>query len=218
MNVSSYLTDISHQFAQVPISSYPAVLWDCYIHYLWNYPPNSAVARIASACRVLAILVALPIVVLALLDISSYGIARTLGVIDDVRASTSDTATVHVHSNATAPSIHISSASSHSFSSYTDSEHEALGGVGDHEPRGGRRAPPPLNRDTLSYLGASQPKAFYASEADNLRLSGVGVFSPAASRPSSPVLTRKSVDEGKTSGQEDGLRMRGRQDGDVAED
>ncbi|KAG6842127.1 hypothetical protein C0991_001620 [Blastosporella zonata] len=209
MNVSSYLSDISHQFTQVSPSAYPVVLWNYYLHYLWNYPPNSWVARIASICRVLAILISLPLVVLALLDISAYGIARTLGVIDDVKASTSDRTTVH--SNSTAPSILITS--SQSSSPYTDSDHDATGV--EHAPRKKRsgRHYPALGQDTLSCLGASQPKAFYASEADNLKLSGVGVFSPATSRPSSPEQTR--WDEAtKAPGKENGLRQRGRQDAD----
>ncbi|KAK2464230.1 hypothetical protein APHAL10511_003687 [Amanita phalloides] len=75
-------------FNDIPIVSVPQRLW-----------------KTANGARVLAILVALPIVILALLDIASYGIARTLGVIDDVKASTSDVASVHVshriHENGT---------------------------------------------------------------------------------------------------------------------
>ncbi|KAG6918528.1 hypothetical protein DXG01_013618 [Tephrocybe rancida] len=213
----------------VPPSSYPAVLWNYYIHYLWNYQPNSWVARIASACRVLAILVSLPIIVLALLesrsnrgaqDIASYGIARTLGVIDDVKASTSDTATVH--QNVNTPAIRVIPSQSQSSTPYTDSEHEAYTAA-DHASHilryGGHRST--HSEDGLAALGASQPKAFYASEGENLKLSGVGVFSPATSRPPSPVLTRKTLDQGREPGQdniqEHGLRQRGRQEGDIAE-
>jgi len=46
---------------------FPRLLWDHYVEYLWKYEDNSWVARIASTCRVFAILVSLPIVVLALL-------------------------------------------------------------------------------------------------------------------------------------------------------
>jgi len=67
MNISGYFLDISHQFNQVPPSSYPAILWNYYTQYLWNYTPNSWVNRTASICRILAILVSLPIIVLALL-------------------------------------------------------------------------------------------------------------------------------------------------------
>ncbi|KAG6812034.1 hypothetical protein H0H92_004696 [Tricholoma furcatifolium] len=209
MNVSSYLADISHQFTQVPLSSYLAVLWNYYIQYLWHYQPNSWVARIAYICRVLAILISLPIIILGLLDISSYGIARTLGVIDDVKASTSDSSTVH--GTIDAPSIRASSSSeSPTPSPYTDFEHESTNAS---DPSRQKRGSP------LHYLGASQPLAFYASdEGDNLKLSGVGVFSPAASRPPSPVLTRKAGEGVKISGKDEGgMRQRvGREDVDAA--
>jgi len=82
------------------MASVPQSLWKYYVDYLWCYEPNSWVARTANGARVLAILVALPIVILALLDIASYGIARTLGVIDDVKASTSDMTSIHgIHEN-----------------------------------------------------------------------------------------------------------------------
>ncbi|KAG5648575.1 hypothetical protein DXG03_003186 [Asterophora parasitica] len=224
MNVSSYLLDISHQFTQHPPSSYPAILWDYYIRYLWDYEPNSWVARIASTCRILAILVSLPIIVLALLDstcvqdIASYGIARTLGVIDDVKASTSDTATLH-QKDLSPPSIRIDG-SSPSQSGSPSSKSDRKPGSAEHIDN--KRPLPALSveHDPLSYLGASQPQAFYASESDNLKLSGVGVFSPAASRPPSPILSRKTLqpEGGKSSEQEqehDGLRMRVRKGVDV---
>ncbi|KAF8070603.1 hypothetical protein FPV67DRAFT_1448315 [Lyophyllum atratum] len=218
MNISSYFLDVSHQFNQLPPSSYPATLWNYYIQYLWNYPPNSWVNRIASICRILAILVSLPIIVLALLDISSYGIARTLGVIDDVRASTSDIVTLH--KNASTPTIRIEGTSS----PFTDSD-RSPGSPTEHilhnkRPSGLSQAHSE-SRDSLSYLGASQPHAFYASDGDNLKLSGVGVFSPATSRPPSPIMTRKTLhcEEGKASGQEhdDGLRQRVREGHETAE-
>ncbi|GLB37577.1 hypothetical protein LshimejAT787_0406280 [Lyophyllum shimeji] len=199
MNVSSYLYDVSRQFTEVPPSSYPNILWNYYIKHLWNYQPNSWVTRITSACRVLAVLISLPIIVLALLDISSYGIARTLGIIDDVRASTSDITTIH--QNARTPSIRIEASS-------------PSGSTSPESPSDSSQTQPD-SQNSLSALGASQPRAFYASDGDNLKLSGVGVFSPATSRPPSPVMTRKKLsEEARTSGleQDDGLRQRGKQD------
>ncbi|KAH9954124.1 hypothetical protein BC827DRAFT_75896 [Russula dissimulans] len=64
----------------------PLYLWNWYIDYLWNYDSNSWVATIAYAFRIWAILAILPTLVLALLDVTSYVIARTLG---DPTASTS---------------------------------------------------------------------------------------------------------------------------------
>ncbi|PFH53838.1 hypothetical protein AMATHDRAFT_45291 [Amanita thiersii Skay4041] len=96
MNPLDYAVNNIDRLLQVPVSSYPAFLWKFYLDNLWYYSPESWVAKTANTARVLAILVALPIVILGLLDIASYGIARTLGVIDDVKASTSDVASVHV--------------------------------------------------------------------------------------------------------------------------
>ena len=63
MNMFGYVSDqVSLDFP-----GFPRLLWDRYVEYLWKYEHNSWVARIASTCRVLAILVSLPIVVLALL-------------------------------------------------------------------------------------------------------------------------------------------------------
>jgi hypothetical protein len=67
MNVSGYVSELSSQVFQVPPSLVPSILWKYYIQYLWDYQPNSWVARAAYICRVLAILVSLPIVILALL-------------------------------------------------------------------------------------------------------------------------------------------------------
>ncbi|KAG6872655.1 hypothetical protein C0995_007985 [Termitomyces sp. Mi166 len=177
------------------------------------YQPNSWVGRIASTCRVLAILVSLPIIILGLLDIASYGIARTLGIIDDVEASTSDTTT-----NASIPSIHV--APSTSSLSCTDSEPESS--RASRNKRLSNDVYQTLSQEeSLSMLGASQPRAFFASdEGSDFKLSGVGVFSPATSRPSSPVLNRKFVVEGgKTVGQEQdiGLRQRIGRDADITE-
>ncbi|KAG5654388.1 hypothetical protein H0H81_003212 [Sphagnurus paluster] len=214
VTVPSYLADIAH----VPVSSYPGVLWKYYILYLWDYQPNSWVARIAYTCRILAILVSLPIIVLALLDISSYGIARTLGVIDDVKASTSDLATLHrLHNNtaaAAAPTIRIEGTTPSSPSSdFSSTPTMAMDDKHKHPE------PPSAGEYPVGYLETAQPQAFYASEGDSLKLSGVGVFSPAASRPPSPVMTRRSLmpegEEGNGNG--NGLRQRVRQEEAIAE-
>jgi len=152
----------------------------------------------------------LPIVILALLDISSYGIARTLGVIDDVKASTSDIATHRLTLNA--PLIQVSSQSD---SPLSESDHDSGSPTEQRQQPGDFTPASSTAQDPLSpsYLGASHPQAFYASEGENLKLSGVGVFSPATSRPPSPVLIRRSLQPESVwiSGrqeQDDGLRQR----------
>jgi len=64
MNISSYILDAT---LDISPSAAPALLWSYYISYLWNYEPDSWVARIAYSTRILAILVSLPLVILALL-------------------------------------------------------------------------------------------------------------------------------------------------------
>ncbi|EAU91025.2 hypothetical protein CC1G_03193 [Coprinopsis cinerea okayama7 len=180
MNVTQYISEVTSQVTQTSPSAYPGLVWTYYIRYLWNYEPESWVARIAYFFRVFAILLSLPTLLLGLLvrpmalirkflviyetsflqDIVSYGIARTLGVIDDVKASTSDKATVHIVENA--PSIRVED---------TDS---LAGG------------------DSLNQTPPSKPSEFFATD-NNVNLSGVDVLSPAASRPPSPTITRKSL-------------------------
>ncbi|TFK23972.1 hypothetical protein FA15DRAFT_620166 [Coprinopsis marcescibilis] len=160
MNVTNYVSEFTARLSQTPPSAYPGLVWTSYIRYLWNYESDSWVARIAYFCRIFALLLSLPTIILGLLDIASYGIARTLGVIDDVKASTSDKSTVHL---VNAPTIHV----------------EAY----DSTPSEGATSDDALNE---------KPKEFFATD-NNLKLSGVDVFSPAASRPSSPTLSRKAL-------------------------
>ncbi|OBZ67015.1 hypothetical protein A0H81_12806 [Grifola frondosa] len=71
------------------VLSLPASLWHLYVKHLWNYKPGSWVDSTASTFRLLAFAVVAPFVLLTLLDVASYVIARTLGVIDQTKASTS---------------------------------------------------------------------------------------------------------------------------------
>jgi len=181
MNFTQYISELTlvAHISHISPSSIPGTLWEYYVQYLWLYEPDSWVARIAYSCRVLAILVSLPIIILGLLDISSYGIARTLGVIDDVKASTSDKSTVAIST----PSIQVIDAtSSSSESAFSDSD---LDSMTDHKLHNRIRSPLSDSNDKLL---PSQPPVFYASEGNSLSLSGVGVFSPAASQPSSPTI------------------------------
>ena len=199
MNISTYILDATPHISP---SAAPALLWSYYISYLWNYEPDSWVATIAYSTRILAILVSLPLVILALLassyiphiffspltfaqDIASYAIARTLGVIDDVKASTSDKATVHFP-----PSILIGGSSSpNSESTLSDSD-----SLTDHSLRNRLRSP---LSDSISEANDGSPPSqhvFYADDSENnLKLSGVGVFSPAASQPPSPIISRQQL-------------------------
>jgi len=194
MNLSFDASDFTSQLSP---SSIPGLLWAYYVQYLWNYESDSWVARVAYSCRILAILVSLPIIILGLLDIASYGIARTLGVIDDVKASTSDKATVH---NVITPPGTITPGSDSSFS---DSDRDSLT---DHSLHNKMRSP--LSDSLLGNANFSQPSVFYAGEDNNLRLSGVGVFSPAASQPPSPTLSRYHLPQDESTYGKEQLRHR----------
>jgi len=181
--------NLSFDTSQVSPSAIPGLLWAYYVQYLWNYDSDSWVARIAYSCRILAILVSLPLIILGLLDIASYGIARTLGVIDDVKASTSDKATI------------ITPPTPGSDSAFSDSDHDSLT---DHNLHNRMRSP--LSDSLLpGNTHFSQPSTFYAGED---RLSGVGVFSPAASQPPSPTLSRYHLPQDESTYGKDQLRHR----------
>ncbi|KAF6763110.1 hypothetical protein DFP72DRAFT_523777 [Ephemerocybe angulata] len=159
MNLTSYISEASSQFSHTPVSSYPGLVWSYYLSYLWNYERDSWVARIANASRILAFLLCLPTLILALVDVSAYVIARTLGVVDDVKASTSDKVT-----QVQTPFIRVEGSD-----------------AADGTPEGEVSAP-------------QHPKEFFATD-NNLKLSGVDILSPAATRPSSPVLARRKLSD-----------------------
>ncbi|KAH9047794.1 hypothetical protein EDB84DRAFT_1241097, partial [Lactarius hengduanensis] len=153
----------------------PPYLWDWYIDYLWNYDHNSWVATIAYGFRVWAILAILPTVILCLLDVTSYVIARTLG---DPTASTTHRSSF-AQADPSKPDLNIADT--------------ALA-----------TPPSPSQGEPTSAVGAiaDKPAAaatyFVGGEGDDdddddgaARLAGVGVFSPVASMPGSPMLSRR---------------------------
>ncbi|KXN91021.1 hypothetical protein AN958_03088 [Leucoagaricus sp. SymC.cos] len=176
---TSYLSGVASWAEATPPSAVPGLIASSYTKYLWNYEPDSWVAKIASSYRVLSLLVALPVIILGVLDIVSYGIARTLGVVDDVKASTSDK-TTETSEETEIPVIQINGESTPTSES-ADSDREPT----ESFLQGRRRA-------VSGLLVASQPKTFYASDSDGLGLAGADVFSPAASEPSSPTISRRS--------------------------
>ncbi|KAJ7268731.1 hypothetical protein B0H12DRAFT_1045252 [Mycena haematopus] len=194
--------------SSLSLSSTPRMIWSLYIDYLWHWTdhPNSWISRIAYTCRVLAIMLIMPIVVLTLLDLASYGIARSLGVIDDVKASTSDKETIHnkiplvrVQRASATPS---SDSLSTSLLASTDSEtlldpDECLRQASIKSSNSDI-----LPRLEISTTPVSHPDVYFSHEENSLRLSGVGVFSPAASRPPSPTITRKHLAFHETDGDE----------------
>ncbi|KAJ4477012.1 hypothetical protein C8J55DRAFT_95508 [Lentinula edodes] len=178
-------------FSSLSPSSVLQILWACYVENLWSYKPNSVVAKAAYSFKVLALALLLPILILILLDITSYTIARTLGVVDIVKASTSDKQTMYPRREP--PSIHIREASvdrsnedsaqktkvnlrSHFFTLDSDSSQSIA------------------VLDSLSAPSDVRLTEYFTSEDNNLELSGVGVFSPATSRPPSPTTSRRKLE------------------------
>ncbi|KAK1233174.1 hypothetical protein PQX77_003710 [Marasmius sp. AFHP31] len=158
-------------------SSIPGLLWSYYIDNLWNYNSGSAVARIGKSLSLPLVLI-LPILILTLLDISSYVIARTLGVIDDVKASTSDKKTVHaVHDP---PSIIINSPKPDQVITPLNTAQS------DGSTRLSVTPEPARSPDAL-------PLEYFTSEENNFKLSGFDVFSPAPSQPPSPTISRQQL-------------------------
>ena len=95
--------------------------------------------------------------------------------------------------NETTPTIHIEMPSEDSSTSFSESDR---GSSVDHSAqRRSHNSSPPTTDEDGAYL-----TQFYAGGDDhnNLELSGVGVFSPAASCPASPITGRKQLSfEGK---------------------
>ncbi|KAF9049990.1 hypothetical protein BJ165DRAFT_1455614 [Panaeolus papilionaceus] len=183
MNITHYTDSLS----QISPASIPATLWALYIEYLWNYESDSWVARIAYSCRILALLISLPIIILGLLDIASYGIARTLGVVDDVKASTSDKVAAD-----TPPAIRVDEPDTLSGDSLGSSWISDVSASASESTTTGEH---------MNGSSEAKPDVFYAGEDNNLKLSGVGVFSPAASQPPSPTISRHHLPFDNTSRQ-----------------
>ncbi|KAE9404061.1 hypothetical protein BT96DRAFT_814130, partial [Gymnopus androsaceus JB14] len=156
-----------------------------YVEYLWNYKSHSLVAKIGYTFRVLTLVLLLPMMILILIvrlivrsnslfegDIASYTIARTLGVVDIVKASTSDKCMLYENRQtyifANPPS---KPARAHNPFYTADSD-------------SGQSIPMP---DTTPDVPLTE---YFTSEGNNLELSGVGVFSPATSQPASPTISR----------------------------
>ncbi|KAI0082054.1 hypothetical protein K474DRAFT_1030223 [Panus rudis PR-1116 ss-1] len=169
-------------------SSPSAILWDLYVRYLWNYEQDSWVASIAYTSRVMAFLVVTPFVILTLIDVISYVIARTLGVIDDTKAATSEeprdtvsgvTTSVSSTNNATNTNTSTTTSTPPTIRISDESESER-------------------STSTTSSLPPYPPRTYFSNPVDsegegNLKLSGVDAFSPAPSQPPSPTLSRRDL-------------------------
>ncbi|KAG2153780.1 uncharacterized protein EDB93DRAFT_214863 [Suillus bovinus] len=170
--------------SQFSFSSAPHLVWHAYIEHLWNPQPGSWVSQVAYSFRILAFLLILPVVVLTLLDITSYVIARTLGIVDDVKASTSDQPVVTAEGT---PSILVEDTSScpAEQDSCISSVHRQY-------------------KTDMKSAGVQEEmklQAYFTGEED-LQLSSIGVLSPSPSQPSSPVLPHENL-----SGEDGSMRM-----------
>ncbi|KLO16973.1 hypothetical protein SCHPADRAFT_901128 [Schizopora paradoxa] len=194
------------------VQDVPSQLWQLYFDYLWDPTPGSWVSTIAYAFRVIAIMIMFPFALLTLLDIVSYVIARTLGVVETTRASTSDKRGLQV------PIVAADEASADDGGNDDENNSRAPtptpGFNGGEEERGAdgtstfstgltySRPHPTLRvqapdavldstSSTSKNLDAA-PTAFFFSptEEKNLELSGGNILSPAMSRQGSPSAER----------------------------
>jgi len=127
----------------------------------------------------------LPTVLITLLDVTSYVIARTLLVLDDVKASTSDKITIHAEAerDREVPSIVLTESSPTPASAASA---QRLPNEFKETASGAIEIIAPVARHT-------PPQTFFASDDMQLKLSGEGVFSPAVSAPPSPTLKRRTI-------------------------
>jgi len=169
------MSSADNVFDFTSLSAIPSILWEYYLENLWFYDQGSWVARVAYTFRVLAFLLIIPMSGITLLDIASYVIARTLGVVDDVKASTSDKNTIHSKSDT--PIILLNDDTSPTSAPSTPLPNSL------HMHKTER-----FEDEKVSTAG--HPQAYFASD---LTLSGVGVFSPAVSQPPSPTLSRRNL-------------------------
>lgn len=152
-------------------------------------------------------------------DVTSYVIARTLGVVDDVKASTSDadtTAAVSacVPTMCACPSAPLSHAPARasgglapedSVGRRTDGDGDAhahgcvsevgVGTSGAVHSRAQTRDPGQRQMQIKTQISDedasdASPQAYYFAGEEDLRLAGEGVFSPAESMPPSPLTPR----------------------------
>ncbi|KAH8071909.1 hypothetical protein BXZ70DRAFT_964266 [Cristinia sonorae] len=172
--------------ATIVITS-PSLVWNLYVEYLWNYKPNSWVASAANTFRILSLLMFAPVFILTLIDVISYVIARTLGVIDDTKASTSevqhDTSSISPNTSSTSPTILNPCTGIPPLIHVQDDSPTSPTAGGEHE-------------DSDKTPMSSPPPTYFHStmeSAGNLKLSGVDMFSPAPSQPPSPTLSRKDL-------------------------
>lgn len=187
-----------------PAVATPSNLWNWYIDYLWNYDNNSWVATIAYGFRIWAILAILPTIILCLLvsttvydpwartapsltthvpslsqqDVTSYVIARTLG---DPTASTS-------HKSSTQPDSTIAVGASSGAGTIPISGLPPSQGEGVSRVSAVGAIAEPSTATTSTYFLDGDGEGEYDGAA---RLAGVGVFSPVASMPGSPTLSRR---------------------------
>jgi hypothetical protein len=125
-------------------------------------------------------------------DVTSYVIARTLGVIDDTKASTSDRDKTDEMMSNSNPTILVHD-ESQGASLTTDFPSPSTSGIlaaREHESR--------LRESTMRHKPPSsidlEPSSHYfTTSGSGDTLSGVGLFSPAASRPPSPLVERRSL-------------------------
>jgi len=171
--------------------SLPAHLWRLYVEYLWDPAPGSWVSRTAYTFRILAYLMIAPFCLLTLVDVTSYVIARTLGVVETTRASTDDKVAITIEELASAG---VSAGAVRGSDVGEDEEESGRKNAGDAqfnmkiELDGTQHQQAP---SSLSPQAGPSAYFFNPSEEKNLDLSGANILSPAVSRQGSPGVERR---------------------------
>jgi len=150
-------------------ADYGQALWQ-WVVFLKDPTPSSWVARLAFTFRFMAYAAVSPIIVLALLDIAAYMIARTIGAPSGKGRARQ---MVTVNHETTPPTIAITSSLDNSEVSTRSNGH----GTHDEDEGDDARLSPSYPADSFSNPGEL--------------LSGAGLFSPPQSRPGSPGVQRK---------------------------
>jgi len=163
----------------------PSDLWNWYIDYLWSYDNNSWVATIAYGFRIWAILAILPTIILCLLDVTSYVIARTLG---DPTASTSHKSSFAQTDPSQSDRTIADGAGGAATVPITGLPPTQDEGAPAPSAAGAIIEPATATADSTSTYFVVDGEGEYDGAA---RLAGVGVFSPVASMPGSPTLSRR---------------------------
>jgi len=173
------------------VQDVPSQLWRLYVAYLWDPAPGSWVSAIAYMFRIVAIAIVFPFALLTLLDIVSYVIARTLGVVETTRASTSDKRGLVQVPVVVANEDNGEDGREESRAQTPTPDRLGVEEQGTGDPSLHVQAPDSTDSSSSSSFNAASTAFFFSpTEEKSLELSGGNILSPAMSRQGSPTAER----------------------------